>query len=102
MKTMAWRVFLGVVVGLALVTLGMFAFVVAVRPGECTDASCLAVQTYSPAATVELPPTVEPSNSGAPAPPVAPQGSAAPTGSPPAATAAPTDAGTTASPTAAP
>ena len=72
---MAWRIFLGFIIGLALLTLGMFAFVVAVRPGECTDPSCLALQTYSPGATVDLPATVEATNGGAPAPPVA-----APTG----------------------
>ena len=77
---MAWRIFLGFIIALALLTLGMFAFVLAVAPGQCDDPSCLAVQTYSPGGTVELPATVEATNSGGPAPPVAAPSSPAATG----------------------
>ena len=77
MRRVAWAVFLAVSIGLALLTAGMFAFVLVVAPGECRDPSCLAVQTFQPGRTVDLPPTFEPEESGVPAPPVAP-------GSPPA------------------
>ncbi|MDQ3881497.1 MAG: hypothetical protein M3295_10555 [Chloroflexota bacterium] len=77
MRAVAWRVFLAFVIGLAVLTAGMFAFVLAVTPPPCEEPSCLAEQTYSPGASVvELPPTVEPSESGVPAPPVVPIGSA--------------------------
>ena len=72
MRSVAWAIFFSAVVGLALLTAGMFAFVLVAGPGTCDDPSCLAVQTYSPAQAVSLPPTVEPTESGVPAPPVAP------------------------------
>ncbi len=73
MRSVAWAVFFTTIVALALVSAAMFAFVLIAGPGTCDDPSCLAVQTYSPAQTVELPPTVEPTESGVPAPPVAPE-----------------------------
>jgi hypothetical protein len=76
MRDVAWRVFAAFAIGLALLTAAMFAFVLAVDPGECSDPSCLALQTYSPpASAVELPPTIEPTGSGVPAPPVVPAAS---------------------------
>ena len=86
MRNVAWAVLLTAVVALAVLTAAMFFFVLAVGPGECEDPSCLAVQTYNPAQSVSLPPTVEPTESGVPAPPVAP-GAASPGASAPATTA---------------
>ncbi len=77
MRNVAWTVFLTAVIGLALLTAAMFAFVVIAGPGTCDDPSCLAVQTYNPAQSVSLPPTVEPTESGIPAPPIVP-GTASP------------------------
>ena len=82
MRSVAWAVFFTAVVGLALLTAAMFAFVVIAGPGTCEDASCAAVQTYTPAQTVDLPPTIVPTESGL-APPVAP-GTGSPGASPPA------------------
>ena len=87
MRNVAWTVFLTAVAALAVLTAAMFFFVLAVGPGKCNDPSCLAVQTYNPAQSVSLPPTVEPTESGIPAPPVAP-GTASP-GASATATAAP-------------
>ena len=77
MRNVAWAIFLTAVIGLAVVTAGMFAFLLLAGPGQCEDPSCLAVQTYQPGETVSLPPTIEPTESGVVAPPVVP-------GSPPA------------------
>lgn len=69
MRNVAWSVFLAFMIGLALLTAAMFAFVLAVGPGECEDPSCLALQTYSP--SPDLPATIGP-ETAAPVPPVVP------------------------------
>ena len=84
MRNVARAVLFTMAVGLALLTAAMFAFVLIAAPGECRDPSCLALQTYNPAQSVSLPPTIEPTESGVPAPPVAP-GTASPAATPTAA-----------------
>ena len=85
MRRVAVAVFLSLVIGLAVLTAGMFAFVLFVSPGQCDDPSCLAVQTFSPGETVELAPTVEPgepTETGVVEPPIVTDESPSPPASP--------------------
>jgi hypothetical protein len=61
-RSVAASVLLAMVIGLAALSAAMFGFVLLAAPGECTQPSCAAVQTYDPEASVPAVPgaTAEP------------------------------------------